>query len=93
MPAVVFEDATALTRRAWAVLEREKNKLGVRNLNIHTVPEFIALAEQTRLTPVQKHQILNQAQILVSNFYAHLPFKQRRFSADPVKEELEVALS
>ncbi len=50
------------------------------------VPEFRTLAEQEpALTVEQRHTLVEQATILVSDLYAHLPLKRAMHAVDPVQ--------
>src|SRR3954468_22029707 len=73
----------ALTRKAWQVLLDDREALELPDLAIQTVPEFLASAEQKPMSRQDKEAILDQAVLILQNFYAHLPYKQQHFKTDP----------
>jgi hypothetical protein len=42
-------------------------------------------AQSVRLTRRQKETLVEQASLLIDQFYAHLPFKRPRYATDPVQ--------
>ena len=80
-----FEDARSLTPPAVELLESQKIELGCPDLKIWSLVEFTEYARHHTLTRRQKETIVNQAILLIDQFYAHLPFKRARYAADPVQ--------
>jgi hypothetical protein len=72
-------------RPALELLESQKIELGCPDLKIWPLVEFTDHARHHPLTPRQKETIVNQAILLIDQFYAHLPFKRARYAADPVQ--------
>ncbi|PWT92767.1 MAG: hypothetical protein C5B56_01845 [Proteobacteria bacterium] len=80
------DDATELTIQAWRVLESEKEALGLPNLRIQPAAEFMAEAEKHPTSIVERNLILDQAALLFTHLYPHLPFKSEIYhNPDPVK--------
>src|SRR5579871_6892768 len=73
--ALPLDDASELTRSAWELLEAEKNDLGLPNLNIQPVKDFLTAVEQNPTTLAERQAILDQAALLFNDLYPHLPFK------------------
>lgn len=73
---MLFEDARDRTLAAIQLLE---------GLTIQTVDEFLQHARTMKLTRHDKAVIVDQAILLIDQFYAHLPFKRARYAADPVE--------
>ncbi len=71
-----YEDGRDRTLAAIQLLE---------GLAVQTVDEFLELARRMKLTRHQKSVIVDQAILLIDQFYAHLPFKRARYAADPVQ--------
>jgi hypothetical protein len=71
-----YEDGRDRTLAAIQLLE---------GLTIQTVEEFLDLAGKMKLTRHEKSVIVDQAILLIDQFYAHLPFKRARYAADPVQ--------
>ncbi|HYP08436.1 MAG TPA: S41 family peptidase [Bryobacteraceae bacterium] len=77
-------DARKLTRSAWRAWTEQKDVLGLQHLRIQPIEEFTKQAELKTLSIDQKHVLLDQAELLFRNLYAHLPFKQELYpDADP----------
>ncbi len=75
----IIDDACELTHKAWRVLEEEKNDLGLPNLTIQPLGDFLTAAEKEKLSLADKETILHEAELMLGHFYPHLPFKQDRF--------------
>src|SRR5262245_4160024 len=82
---MVFEDGSALTLAALRLLESQKAELGCPNLEIRTVPKFVEHAKSVRLSHREKETLVEQATLLIEQFYAHLPFKRVRYATEPVQ--------
>lgn len=50
-----------------------------------TVREFLAQAEAAPLAPADRERILDQALLLLQDFYVHLPLKRAMHACDPVQ--------
>jgi hypothetical protein len=82
---MTFEDGTTQTQAALRLLQSQKDELGCPNLQIQSGPEFLEQAKSMRLTRHDREVIVEQATLLVDQFYAHLPFKRARYASDPVQ--------
>lgn len=80
-----FEDARDQTIAAIQLLESQKNQLSCPQLKIQTVQEFLDYAKSMKLTRQEKETIVEQAILLIDQFYAHLPYKRARYATDPVQ--------
>jgi len=80
-----FEDARDRTLAAIQLLLSQKNELNCPGLTIQTVEEFLEFARGMKLTRHEKEVIVDQAILLIDQFYAHLPFKRARYAGDPVQ--------
>ena len=80
-----FEDARELTLAALQLLEAQKEDLGCPNLRVRSPSEFREFAQSHQLTRHEKVVIVDQAILLIDQFYAHLPFKRARYASDPVQ--------
>jgi hypothetical protein len=74
---MLFEDAGDRTLAAIQRLE---------GLTVWTVDKFLELARTMKLGRHKKSVIVDQAILLIDQFYAHLPFKRARYAADPVQK-------
>jgi hypothetical protein len=82
---VAIEDGSVLTGNVWKTLEAEGASLGLPNLRVQPLAEFLQAAELQKMTPEEKRLILDQAVLLFDHLYPHLKFKQQLFGdfADP----------
>ena len=80
-----FEDYTEQTFAAVLWLEAQKVEFNCPDLEIATVAEFLQYAKSVRLSRHDKEIIVEQAALLLDQFYAHLPFKRARYATDPVQ--------
>jgi hypothetical protein len=80
-----YEDGSALTLSALRLLELQKAQLGCPNLKIQMVPKFLEHAKSVRLSHRDKEILVEQASLLIEQFYAHLPFKRMRYATEPVQ--------
>ena len=89
--AIAADDATTLTNQAWATLEAEAVGLGLPDLKTQTLPDFLASAEQTKMSAADKATIVDQALLIFQNLYPHLPFKKQIYDfAHPVESLTQV---
>jgi hypothetical protein len=80
------DDATELTFQAWRALESEKEALGMPDLRIQPAAEFMAEAEKNPTSTAERTLILDQAALLFTHLYPHLPFKAEIYhNEDPVE--------
>jgi len=84
---IAIEDGSALTGNVWKTLEAESASLGLPNLKVQPLAEFLQAAELQKLTPAEKRVILDQAVLLFDHLYPHLSFKKQLFGdfTDPVE--------
>ena len=80
-----FEDGRDQTFAAVLLLVSQKTELNCPNLEVATVAEFLDYAKSVRLSKRDKETIVEQAVLLLDQFYAHLPFKRARYATDPVQ--------
>ncbi|MFN7935395.1 MAG: S41 family peptidase [Bryobacteraceae bacterium] len=80
-----IEDARDQVAKAVDNLIELKDRLGLPNLTIESMPAFLDRAAQAKLKTKDKLLILDQATIILDEFYAHLPFKRARYAVDPVQ--------
>ncbi len=80
-----FEDARDRTIGAVQLLESQKIQIDCPHLKIRTVQEFLEYAQSMKLTRYEKETIVEQAILLIDQFYAHLPYKRARYATDPVQ--------
>jgi hypothetical protein len=83
------DDATELTIEAWRVLENEQGALGLSDLRIQPAGDFIASAERNPTTPAERTAILDQAALLFTHLYPHLPFKAEIYNMQNPVEWME----
>jgi hypothetical protein len=55
------------------------------SIGVCGLPEFLAMARDTRLSRAEKETICEQAMVVLDQFYVHLPFKRARYAVDPVQ--------
>ncbi|WP_321475149.1 S41 family peptidase [uncultured Paludibaculum sp.] len=84
---MVIEDARDQVEAAIESLRHCGRTYGRPGLQVSDVPSFFAAAESedNKLTPAEKHIIVDQAILLLDQLYAHLPFKRARYAVDPVQ--------
>ena len=80
---MVIDDARELA----AVAARQWRALADPSITTQTIAEFLGFCKspQFQLTSAQKGVIVSQANLIIQNFYAHLPFKRARYALDPVQ--------
>lgn len=82
---MLIEDGSAAALRAAQLLCEQRHAVGCPDLRIWTRDEFLEMARQLPLKDLEKRVIVDQAILLVDQFYAHLPFKRARYAVDPVQ--------
>jgi hypothetical protein len=82
---MLYEDGSDITLTALRLLESQKVKIGCPDLEIRTIPKFLAHAASLRLSRNEKEILVDQATLLIEHFYAHLPFKRVRYATEPVQ--------
>jgi hypothetical protein len=82
---VFFEDARDLTTAAVQLLQSQKYDLARPDLKIWSLSEFSKYVASDTLSRSEKQTIVEQAIILIDQFYAHLPFKRARYAVNPVQ--------
>ncbi len=80
-----LEDARDLTTASVQLLQSQKHDLGRPDLKIWSLSEFSKYAGAHALNRSEKETIVDQAILLIDQFYAHLPFKRARYAVDPVQ--------
>jgi hypothetical protein len=87
-------DSAALTQQAWAALIASRSNLGLPDLTVLSLTDFLQSADDPQknpniLTAPEQALILDQAEALLGNIYPHLPFKPADFpKADPPVDPL-----
>lgn len=77
---IPVEDGSELTRQTWRVLGADAQGLGLPDLRIQPLDEFLAAAgQQQRISHQDRQTILDQATLIFDHFYPHLPFKSDIF--------------
>jgi hypothetical protein len=76
---VAIEDGSVLTGNVWKTLETEGASLGLPNLKVQPLADFLQAAELQKMTPEEKRVILEQAVLLFDHLYPHLTFKKQLF--------------
>ena len=82
---MVFEDGSGQTAAALRLLESQKDALNSPHLKIQSVPDFLNDTKKSPLTRQEKEILVDQATLLIDQFYAHLPYKRARYATDPVQ--------
>ncbi len=82
---MIIDDARKQTWAAVQLMDAVKGEMGCSEAQYWTVGEFLAHAEQSKLTLEEKETIVDQAILLLDQFYVHLPFKRARYAVDPVQ--------
>jgi Peptidase family S41 len=82
---MVIDDAREQAWAAVRLMDAAKGEMGCSEARYWTVQEFLAHAEQSSLTLEEKETIVDQAILLLDQFYVHLPFKRARYAVDPVQ--------
>ncbi|MDP9170695.1 MAG: S41 family peptidase, partial [Acidobacteriota bacterium] len=82
-------DTDALARNAWDALIADRDKLGLADLTVVPVADFLRASANPAMNPdilpsSQWDMVLEQAAVLLANLYPHLPFKRKDFMADPL---------
>jgi len=65
----------------YTVVHSADNDLGT----VRTMPQFRSHIAQGPLTDAQRRLVLDQAEILISEAYAHLPLKRAMHAVDPLQ--------
>jgi hypothetical protein len=80
---VVIDDARQLAAAAAKQWRAQADP----SLSTQTIAEFLEFCKspQFQLTSAQKNVVVSQANLIIQNFYAHLPFKRARYALDPVQ--------
>lgn len=83
---MVICDARAATINAVNRLQALSGAWGLTR-RTESIADFLARCEQAPfgMTPDQKQCILDQANLVIEQFYAHLPFKRARYAIEPVQ--------
>lgn len=80
------------TQKAWSFLTSRAAGLGIPQLKIQTVPEFIGEVEfMTRMQDDpgaidDLHTIVDQASVLFEHYYAHRPYKEDLYRVKPLEQ-------
>lgn len=82
---MIVEDARPKVQEAVDQLIAMRTPLGLPDLRIRSVADFLEEAKSAALTLGEKQRIIDQAIVLLEEFYAHLPFKRVRYAVDPVQ--------
>jgi len=82
---MIIEDACDITMAALQQLFDSQDKKDRNKVTIQDLPAFLESVEAQRLSPGDKRRIVDQAIVMIENFYAHLPFKRARYAIDPVQ--------
>lgn len=82
-----IEDARPQIAAAIESLRACNLRYGLMDLRVADVPTFFAAAEQPgrKLSLAEKTTLVDQAILLIDQFYAHLPFKRARYAVNPVQ--------
>jgi hypothetical protein len=83
---VIFEDGSEATWAAARRLQARRAELDCPELRVESLHEYLREAQAVRMARAEKELLLDQATVLIDQFYAHLPFKQARYAVDPVRE-------
>ena len=87
---------TKLTRQAWHLLEADAKTLGLPDLHIRPISDFLDTAEQHRTSVADRQAIIDQATLMFDHLYPHMPFKRNiyRFThpSDFLRTEVQPAL-
>jgi hypothetical protein len=78
---IAIEDGSTLTANVWKTLEAEGASLGLPNLKVQPLAEFLQAAEQQKIASEEKRIILDQAVLLFDHLYPHLIFKKQLLGA------------
>lgn len=73
--SVPIEDGHELTQQIWRLLEAEAQDLGLADLRIQPIGDFLASAEQHTTSAADRQTILDQATLIFDHLYPHMPFK------------------
>ncbi|HWC96009.1 MAG TPA: S41 family peptidase [Candidatus Sulfopaludibacter sp.] len=71
-----FEDASDLVRQSWDYLISQREALGLPDLAIHPVADFLLAAEQDPTSVEERQEILEQTSLMFEHLYPHMPFKK-----------------
>lgn len=93
---IPVEDGTELTVAAWRLLEAEGKDLGLPDLRIQPIADFLASAEQHRTSVADRQTIVAQATLIFDHLYPHMPFKtdlyQHPHPSDYMRQEIRPCL-
>ena len=82
---MVIDDARPAVQAAVDVLLKYRKAQGLPKLTIEGMPAFLARAAKDPLKLEEKLLLLDQATLILEEFYAHLHFKRARYAVDPVQ--------
>jgi len=82
---MVIEDARPGVDAAVETLLKYRKAEGLSKLTIESMPAFLDRAAKNSLKLEEKLLLLDQATLILEEFYAHLHFKRARYAVDPVQ--------
>lgn len=71
------EDAFAITEAAWEDLRLTGKAIGLADMTVESLTQFSRLMNRIELEKEDRLLIIDQAEALFKNFYAHAPFKSK----------------
>ena len=77
---VHWDDGSELTRRAWDLLQHQAPDLGIPDLHIQPLADFLREAEQHRTSTADRDTIVHQATLIFDHLYPHMPFKTELYA-------------
>ena len=82
---MIIEDACERNQKAVDRLLARRGKARLRVKQVVTLSEFLRCAQMQKLSRRDKERLVDQAILMVDQFYPHLPFKRARYAIDPVQ--------
>lgn len=82
---MMIEDARPAVDAAVEILLKYRKAKGLPKLTIESMPAFLERAAKDKLKLEEKLLLLDQAILILEEFYAHLHFKRARYAVDPVQ--------
>jgi len=82
---MVIEDARPAVDAAVEILLKYRKANGLPKLTIESMAAFLERAAKDSLKVEEKLLLLDQATLILEEFYAHLHFKRARYAVDPVQ--------
>lgn len=82
---MVIEDARPAVDAAVEILLKYRKANGLPKLTIESMAAFLERAAKDSLKMEEKLLLLDQATLILEEFYAHLHFKRARYAVDPVQ--------